>query len=230
MPLLAFAIARLLGLPPAVTAGFVLLGAVTPELVSPTMTTLADGDVALSSLSLVTISMVSVVYTPASVTILLGNAVHVNVWRLVSELLIAVVFPMAVAILARTRYERVVAHYDDYYPSVSSVMVILIIGGVAAENAAQLRDISDFLVLVGIGVISLNLLSYGLGWAATHLTDASPEERLDGVFAVGMRDFAVAAAFVVAAGFPTTAALPAVCFGIVEMTTSAAIARLAAHR
>lgn len=48
MPLLAFMIAQLLGLPPAVTAGFVLLGAVTPELVSPTMTTLAGDDVALA--------------------------------------------------------------------------------------------------------------------------------------------------------------------------------------
>ena len=78
VPLLAFSIARILGLPPAVTAGFVLLGAVTPELVSPTMTALADGDVALSSVSLVAIGVASVAYTPASVTALLGDTVRVD--------------------------------------------------------------------------------------------------------------------------------------------------------
>ncbi|MDS0477084.1 hypothetical protein [Natrinema sp. 1APR25-10V2] len=39
-----------------------------------------------------------------------------------------------------------------------------------------------------------------------------------------MRDFAVAAALVIAAGFPTIAPLPAVIFGVVEMATSAGLA------
>ncbi|GGL71553.1 bile acid:sodium symporter family protein [Halocalculus aciditolerans] len=230
MPLLAFAIATFLGVSSALTAGFVLLGAVTPELVSPTMTALAGGDVALSSVSLVAIGLLSVVYTPVSVTALIGSTVHVDVWRLVSELLVAVVLPMAIAILARSRYERVVTRYDDYYTSVASVMVVLIIGGVAAANAARLRDVSVLLLTVAAGALALNLLGYGLGWSAARLTDATPGERLAGTFAVGMRDFAVAAALVVAAGFPAAAALPAVCFGVVEMATSATLARLTRAR
>ncbi|QLC35521.1 bile acid:sodium symporter (plasmid) [Halarchaeum sp. CBA1220] len=227
MPLLAFTIATVLGLSPALTAGFVLLGAVTPELVSPTMTALADGDIALSSISLVAIGLLSVLYTPASVTALLGETVHVDSGHLVSELLVAVVPPMAIAVLARSRYERIIARYDDYYTSVASVMVILIIGGVAAANATHLRAVTPLLALVVTGAFALNLLGYGLGWTVARLVDATPAERLAGTFAVGMRDFAVAAALVVAAGFPAIAALPAICFGIVEMVTSAAIARLA---
>ncbi|MBP2252648.1 BASS family bile acid:Na+ symporter [Halarchaeum solikamskense] len=227
MPLLAFTIATVLGLSPTLTAGFVLLGAVTPELVSPTMTALADGDIALSSISLVAIGVVSVLYTPASVITLLGKAVHVDSGRLVSELLVAVVLPMVAAVLARSRYERVVVHYDDYYTSIASVMVVLIIGGVAAANATHLRAVTPHLALVVTGAFTLNLLGYGLGWSITRIADATPAERLAGTFSVGMRDFAVAAALVVAAGFPAIAALPAVCFGIVEMVTSAAIAQLA---
>lgn len=229
MALLAFAIARLLGLSPAVTAGFVLLGAVTPELVSPTMTALAGGDVALSSVSLVTIGVVSIAYAPVCVTSLLGETVHVAIWRLVAELLVAVVLPMTVAIVARSRYERVVARYDDYYPTVASVMVVLIIGGVAAANASLLHG-GRLLVLTSVGALALNLLGYGLGWTATRLTGATPRERTAGTFAVGMRDFAVAAVLVIAAGFPPAAALPAVCFGIVEMTTSAGISRFLSYR
>lgn len=105
-------------------------------------------------------------------------------------------------------------------------MVVLIIGGVAAANAAHLRAVTPLLALVVVGALALNLLGYGLGWSVARLADATPAERLAGTFAVGMRDFAVAAALVVAAGFPAIAALPAVCFSIVEIMTSAAIARL----
>lgn len=229
MPVLAFGIARGLGLSPAVTAGFVLLGAVTPELVSPTMTALADGDVALSSISLVTIGIVSVGYAPAIVPGLLGGTVHVATGRLVAELLVAVVLPMAIAIFARSRYERVVARYDDYYPAVAAVMVVLIIGGVAAANASLLRG-SQLVLLTAVGALALNVIGYGLGWTVTSLTGGAPPERIAGTFAVGMRDFAVAAALVVAAGFPAEAALPAVCFGIVEMATSAGLARYLSHQ
>ena len=40
-----------------------------------------------------------------------------------------------------------------------------------------------------------------------------------------MRDFSVAAALLVGAGFPPVATLPAVVFGIVEMTTSTGLAK-----
>jgi len=229
VPLLAFSIARILGLPPAVTAGFVLLGAVTPELVSPTMTALADGDVALSSVSLVAIGVASVAYTPASVTALLGDTVRVDVWRLVAELLVAVVLPMTAAVLARERFEPVVARHDDHYPTVASAMVVLILAGVAAANAPLLPQ-NGLLALTAVAALALNLSGYALGWTATALTDATPPERTAGTLAVGMRDFAVAAALATAAGFPEAAALPAVCFGIIELTTSATLARTLTRR
>ena len=47
MPFLAFGVARGFGLSPELTVGFVVLGAVTPELVTPVMTDLAGGDTAL---------------------------------------------------------------------------------------------------------------------------------------------------------------------------------------
>ena len=45
------------------------------------------------------------------------------------------------------------------------------------------------------------------------------EERIAATLSVGMRDFAVAAAFLVGAGF-LAATLPAVVFGIVEMMSA----------
>jgi BASS family bile acid:Na+ symporter len=221
MPFLAFGLARARALSPELTAGFVLLGAVTPELVTPVMTELAGGDTALSSAVLVLAGVASLAYVPGVVGLLVGE-VGVDAARIVEGLAIAVVAPMTVAVGARTRY-RAIGRYDDYYATVSALMVVLIIGGVAAANADLMRANGDLLAVVVAASLALNAAGYGVGWAATAGRDRPT--RIAGALSVGMRDFAVAAALVVAAGFPPVAALPAVAFGVVEMATSAGLAR-----
>jgi BASS family bile acid:Na+ symporter len=223
MPVVGFAVAQGLGLSPALTAGFVLLGAVTPELVTPTMTALADGDTALASTALVLIGIGSIVVTPVIVALFVGSGVQIDGWRIAESLLVAVVVPMGLAVAARTRYDERVARYEGFYASVSAVMVILIIGGVTAANAELIRANADLLVRIGGGALALNLSGYALGWWGTW--PAATPIRIAGTLSVGMRDFAVAAALVASAGFPASASLPAVLFGIVEMATSAALAR-----
>lgn len=223
MPLLALGIARLLSLSPELTAGFVLLGAVTPELVTPTMTELAGGDTALSSTALVSIGVGSTAFIPAATTLLLGDAVPVRTWAIVEQLLLAVVLPMGAAVAVRTRYGEPVARHEEYYSTVSALMVVLIIGGVAAENAALVRANAELLAVVGVGALGLNLAGYALGWFGGWRL--ARETRIATTLSVGMRDFAVAAALVVSAGFPPAASLPAVLFGVVEMATSAGLAR-----
>lgn len=222
MPFLAFWIARALGLAPALTVGFVVLGAVTPELVTPVMTELAGGDIALSTTALVLVGVGSVAFVPAVVALLVGGA-DVPTVPIVEQLVVAVVAPMTVAVGARAWRPDRVARYDDYYPAVSAVMVVLIIGGVTAANAAALRSNTSLLAGVGVGAVALNGLGYGVGFLVGR--GAARPARIASVLTVGMRDFAVAAALVVAAGLPTVASLPAVAFGVVEMATSAALAR-----
>lgn len=224
MPVVALAIAWALGLSPALTAGFVLLGAVTPELVTPTMTKLAGGDTALASIALVVIGFGSSLFIPAVVTGLLGGRVAVDGVAIVTQLLVAVVIPMVLAIGVRARYTEPVASREALYSTVSAVMVVLIIGGVTAENAALIRGSVDTLAVVGVGALLLNAVGYALGWLSALSSDR--ETRIAAALSVGMRDFAVAAALVVAAGFPAAASLPAVLFGIVEMLSSAVLVRV----
>lgn len=222
MPFLAFGVARGLGLSPELTVGFVVLGAVTPELVTPVMTELADGDTALSTTALIVIGVGSVGFIPAVVALLVGG-VDVPTLPIVEQLIVAVVAPMLVAVGARAVQPDRVGTYDGYYPAVSATMVVLIIGGVTAANATVIRSNLSLLAGVGVGVVVLNGLGYGLGFLLGRR--GSRSTRIASVLAIGMRDFAVAAALVIAAGLPTIASLPAVAFGIVEMTTSAGLVR-----
>lgn len=223
MPLLAATLAWLLALEPAMAAGFLLLSAVTPELVTPTMTERAGGDTALASTVLVVTGLGSLAFVPLVAASPLGPPVAVDVAAIAAGLLLAVVAPMSLAVVLRARFETAVGRYDDLYPSVSALMVILIIGGVAAENAGLLRARASVLVAVGVAVLSLNLGGYALGWLLTTGTDRPT--RIAGTLSVGMRDFAIAAALVVSAGYPAAAALPALCFGILELLSSALLGR-----
>ena len=222
MPFLAFGVARGLGLSPELTVGFVVLGAVTPELVTPVMTELADGDTALSTTALIVIGVGSVGFIPAVVALLVGG-VDVPTLPIVEQLIVAVVAPMLVAVGARAVQPDRVGTYDGYYPAVSATMVVLIIGGVTAANATVIRSNLSLLAGVGVGVVVLNGLGYGLGFLLGRR--GSRSTRIASVLSIGMRDFAVAAALVIAAGLPTIASLPAVAFGVVEMATSAGLAR-----
>jgi BASS family bile acid:Na+ symporter len=87
-------------LSPELTAGFVVLGAVTPELVAPVMTDLAGGDTALSTTALVLIGVGSVRFIPLVVTLLDGG-IDVPTIPIVEQLVVAVVVPMLVAVGVR---------------------------------------------------------------------------------------------------------------------------------
>lgn len=223
MPFLAFGVARLLGLSPELTVGFVILGAVTPELVTPVMTELAGGKTALSTTALVLIGVASVGFVPAVASLLLRGSVRIEAMRIVEQLVVALVVPMGLAIGIRAIRPSAVAPYDEYYPSISALMVVIIIGGVTATNAEVIRSNRSLLLTVVAGALALNVVGYGVGWFGSAGDERSV--RIASLLSVGMRDFAVAAALVVAAGLPAIASLPAVAFGVVEMVTSAGVAR-----
>ena len=223
MPLFAFATARLLGLSPALTAGFVVLGAVTPELVTPTMTELGGGDTALATVVLVAVGLGTLVVVPGAVTLLVGASVAVDPLVVVEQLTLAVIAPMGLAVGARYRWPDRIGRYDGIYPSVSGLMVILVIGIVTAANASLVRSGGTVLALVTVGAVVLNCTGYAFGWLVGW--NFTRGERIAATLSVGMRDFAVAAALLVGAGFPTAATLPAVVFGIVELATSAGLAK-----
>ena len=167
MPFLAFGIARLLGFSPELTAGFVLLGAVTPELVTPTMTELADGDTALAGVALVAIGAISLAFIPGVTGLLLGDTVPIDTGRIVTSLLFAVVIPMTLAITVRERWPTPVSRHEGVYGAISAGMVVLIIGGVTAANADLFRADLTRLLPIAAGAVLLNVAGYGLGWT-TH--------------------------------------------------------------
>jgi BASS family bile acid:Na+ symporter len=154
---------------------------------------------------------------------LVADGVAVDATRVVEGLVLAVVAPMLAAIAVRHAFEDSVAAHQSAYGTISAAAVVVIIGGVAAANAALLRADPARTATVAVAALELNVAGYTLGYLAS--TGGTRPTRIATTLSVGMRDFAVAAALVVAAGFPTLASVPAITFGVVEMTTSALLAK-----
>ena len=112
MPFAAFGLSQLLSLSPALTAGFVVLGAVTPELVTPVMTELSSGDTALAAAALVLIGVGTVGFIPVVVALLLAGTVNVDQVAIITELACAVVLPMLLGIGVRWRWPTRVSQYE----------------------------------------------------------------------------------------------------------------------
>lgn len=230
MGAIGYGIAWALGLSAAMTLGFVLLGAVTPELTSPLMTRISGGSVALSATVLLAAGLLSLLTVPGYAA-WLGGDVAVDRTPLLVTLVVAVVLPMAVAVGVRHRWPRRVRRYDPVYPAVSALAVILVMAIVAAGSRDVVNTGGRRLLEAAVGVVLFLVAGAALGWVVC--LGARRRDRVTSTFSVGMRDFAVAAALVTAAGLPAVAALPAVLYGFLEMVASPLVARgfiAASHR
>lgn len=219
----AWIVARLIGAGPAVTLGFVVLGAVTPELTTPVMVHLADGDVALATTVLVGAGVASLLTVPGWMVLLVGRSIAFDPLAILRPLVVAVVAPVALAVAARARWPERVARGDDLYPAVSALMVVIVVMLVTAVNADLVLAAPERLAVVAVGAALLLGEGLALGWLGSR--GLTVPERRTALLSTGMRDFAVAAGLVLAAGLPAVAALPAVVFGPLEMVAAAAIAR-----
>ena len=136
-------------------------------LVTPVLTELAGGDTALSTTALVVIGVGSVGIIPA-VAVLLFGEIAVPTMPIIEQLIVAVVAPMLVAVDVRAWQPERVGAYDAYYPAISATMVILIIDGVTAANAAIIRSNVSLSAGIRVGVVVLNTLGYGIGPETTR--------------------------------------------------------------
>ena len=129
MPLLAFAIARLLRLPAELTAGLVLVGACPGGTASNVITFLARGDVALSITLTAGSTLLSVVATPVLTYLYLGRSVDVPVLQMLLSIVWVVLLPVTAGAFINTRFGARLSRVRRLFPllSVSAIVVIIAI-------------------------------------------------------------------------------------------------------
>ncbi|MGW1817546.1 bile acid:sodium symporter family protein [Streptomyces sp. NPDC002125] len=226
MPGLGWAIAHLLGLPPQLAAGLILVGCAPSGTASNVVTFLARGDVALS-VSVATVStLVAPLVTPPLTLLLAGAYLPVDAGSMITDILKTVLLPVIGGLVVRLVAGRLVDRVLSVMPWLSSLAVAAIVCAVVAGSASMIKSAA---LTVLIAVVLHNGLGLALGYAAGKAARLGKPASRAMAFEVGMQNSGLAASLATA-HFSPLAALPAAVFSVWHNISGALVAAWMAHR
>ena len=189
MPLLAFGLATLFQLDPALTAGVILVGTCPGGTSSNVITFMSKGDLALSVTMTSVSTVLSPILTPAITYLLIGTKIAFDPVGMFISILQIVIVPICLGVAVKTFLPKLAATATDYTPAVSSIAISLIIAGVigGSKNA----------IIANIGVILLvvvlhNCLGYALGFSIARMVGPSWKKAVALSVEVGMQNSGLA--------------------------------------
>jgi bile acid:Na+ symporter, BASS family len=220
MPGVAFAVAKLMDLPPSLAAGLILVGACPSGTASNVMTFIAKGDTALS----VTVSSINTVLapflTPYIFLLLAGTLIPINAEALLADILKIVLFPVALGIVIRIFAASFVERVIKIIPLVSVLSIIAIITIVVALSAAKLATVA---AIGFIAVAMHNGIGLGMGYGASRTLGLTHKKAKALAFEIGMENSGLAVALAVAHLDPI-AAIPGAIFSVWHNFTGSLLA------
>lgn len=178
IPVTAYLVARLVGLPPQLALGLMILSLCPGGPTSNMMTKLAHGDVALSiSLTGVT-SLVTVFTMPLLLRVfadhLLGIAAPpISVAGLGLSLFATMTVPVVAGIVLRHYAEAIAVRIEKYvFGGALAFFAFVVVGALAINWTTFVEN----LALLGPSVIGLNILLIGLGLGIARLFALTPAQ------------------------------------------------------
>lgn len=166
MPLMALTLASAFSLDAALTAGLILVGTVPGGTASDVITFIAKGDVALS-VSLTAVStMISPILTPIITLLLIGNQIHFNPVDMFISIVEIVIIPIILGLILNYKFPNLCEKLKDYLPTISSIVICLIVAGVIGANKQAIITSSGIVILV---IVLQYLIAMLLGFGIGHL-------------------------------------------------------------
>lgn len=212
MPLAAFALARLLALPPELALGLLLVGACPGGTASNVMVYLARGNLALSVAMTSLATLLAPLATPLLMAGLAGAEVQVPVASMVRSIALVVALPVALGMLLRWRLPVLVQRAEPALPWLALAMVALIVASIVGINHAALLAIGGVVVLA---VTLHHAIGLAAGYLLARALGAETGTRRALALEVGMQNSGLGAALAVQF-FTAAAALPAAVFSVLH--------------
>ena len=220
MPLAAWLIGHLMGLPPAPLAGLVLVGASPGGTASNVICYLARGDVALS-ITLTTVStLLAVVLTPLLTLLYVGQRVPVPAWDMLVSILQVVLVPVALGVLVNRLAGERLGGLRRVFPLISVAAIVLIIAIIVALNRGSLGAMG---LAAAVAVVLHNAVGLGSGYALARLVGEDETRARTLAIEVGMQNSGLAVALAVKY-FSAAAALPGAVFSVWHNLSGSALA------
>lgn len=210
MPLLAYLLARLLGLSPELTVGMVLVGASSGGTASNVITYLARGDVALSITLTMVSTLLAALLLPGLTWLYIGRMVPVPLEQMLFSVLQLVIAPVLLGVTLNTLLGHKLKAIDRLFPLLSMSAIVIIIAIIVALNHDNLAQMGPLLLLA---VVLHNLGGMGVGYLLPRLLGHDQVTCRTLAIEVGMQNSGLSVALAVKY-FGVAAALPGAIFSI----------------
>ena len=221
MPLGAWGIATVLGLPKLLALGVILVGACPGGTASNVVAYLARGDVALS-VGMTTVSTVlSPLVTPLWIWLLASTWLAVDPLPLFWTVTKIVLLPVVVGVLLRRVWQPSRWFFEGVLPLVSMVIIAWVVGVIVGLN----HDQGHMSGLVVLAVVMHNAVGLTLGYWGPRLRKFPLRHCRTVAIEVGMQNSGLAVALAVA-HFGPAAAVPGAVFSIWHNVTGPLLASI----
>ena len=224
MPLLAFALGKVFGLPAGLLAGVILVGTCPGGTSSNVITFLSKGDVALSVGMTAVNTLLAPVLTPAITWLLLRTSVSVDVLGMFLSIIKVVIVPISLGFVINHFWGDKLQPVRESLPTVSVAAITLIVASVVSHNAEQILTTGAIVFVV---VILHNLSGYGCGYLLAKLLKLPLSKRKALAVEIGMQNSGLATSLAGTA-FPNLAmaTVPGAIFSVWHNISGAMIANL----
>ncbi len=160
MPLLAWSIAHLFGLPPAYRIGLIMVGCVPGAMASNVLTLLGRGNVSYSVSLTTSATLLSPLFVPLVLKITLGKQLPTSLLSLVWRLAWMVVIPVLAGHLLARSWSRFAQFARCSGQAIASVAILWIIAVVVGLNRERLAEMDGRILAA---VLALNGCGYTAG-------------------------------------------------------------------
>lgn len=191
MPLVAFSLAHVLGLPRGIAVGLILVGCCPGGVSSNLMSFLCKGDVAFS-VGMTTVStLLAPLATPLLTYALAGEMIAVDVGGMFKSVLVVTLIPVTLGFSLNRAFGSRAGYAEamKIMPGVAVVALACIVGGVTAVHGAKFVKCG---VWVFAAVFLHNALGYALGYLSGVFARFSNEKKKTVAIEVGMQNAGLA--------------------------------------
>jgi BASS family bile acid:Na+ symporter len=154
VPLLAFAITKVIPLDQSLQIGVILLGTAAGAPFIPKLVQGAKGNVAYAVGLMFLTMVVTIFYLPIILPLLLPG-VEVNPWDIARSLIVTMLIPLVIGMLSKSHSPDVAEHWAPVMSKISSlsILVMMVVG-----LGLNLSNILNFIGTLGIGAMVLLIL------------------------------------------------------------------------
>jgi predicted Na+-dependent transporter len=192
VPIVAIAAGRLLPMEESAATAVILIGCCAGAPFLPKLAQLAKGDVALSVGTMVLLMVVTVIYAPIVVPLVIEGA-DVDPWDIASSLIVLMLIPLGIGLFIKARYEEFA---DSIVANVGQIANVGLLIGMSAALLVSWRDV---LGAIGSWIFIGTALVLVAGLAAGYVAGYGRSKSDMTVTGLATAQRNIAAALVVAA-------------------------------